>query len=197
MGQSGSGGPSATLPPAGHVSNGSSPYGLEGELITPTRTDALVEWVLRGKKYGDPAAQSTGTLAVGCDLSSMMGTLDVAALRRDQEVLFRDACQIGAATYGASPDPQAASWTYGATIICGEDMSKPDETVDGADATITDGAIRVPNGTLVDSTNRIKLVKRDTETLTVAEYYAVVGTPQRGLSCTVCRVKRITGESEL
>jgi hypothetical protein len=170
---------------------------VEGELITPTRTDALVEWVLRGKKYGDPAAQSTGTLAVGCDLSSMMGTLDVAALRRDQEVLFRDACQIGFPSFGTSHDPQAASWTYGATIICGEDTSRPTETVDGADATITDGTIRVPTGTLVDSTCRIKLTKRDTETLAAPEYYAVVGTPQRGLSCTVCRVKRITWESEL
>lgn len=50
----GAGGPAATLPPAGHVWDGSSPYGVAGELVTPTRTDADPADVRLDTLYGDP-----------------------------------------------------------------------------------------------------------------------------------------------
>ena len=192
----GAGGPAATLPIPGHVWDGAPPYGLEDALQDGTRRDALIEWVLSGKEYGDPADPLVGTLgAVPCGADGVTA-LEVAQTQAAQVLLFRDACKIGFPNYGGA-DPQVSSWTYGAEIKCGEDTSRPTETVDGADVTITDGSIRVPNGTLVDSTCRIQLTKRDLAALATPEYYAVVGAPQRGLSCTVCRVKVITGRGQL
>jgi len=55
---------SVILPTAGETWDGRAQYGIPGSLITPTRVDAIVSKVQSGYKYGDPAAQKTGTLVL-------------------------------------------------------------------------------------------------------------------------------------
>jgi hypothetical protein len=122
---------------------------------------------------------------------------DIVRLKAEAQGMFRDKCKVGVATFADTHDPTALTWTYGTEISCGFDAMPSSETVDGAEATITDAVVRVPVGTAVNADDRIKVTTRNFSALTTAEVYAVVGAPRVGIAATVCKVKRITGESFL
>lgn len=122
---------------------------------------------------------------------------DIVRLKAEAQGMFRDKCKVGVATFSDVHDPTSLAWSYGAELSCGFDASQSDETVDGAEATITDAVIRVPVGTSVNADDRIKITVRNFATLGTPEIYAVVGAPRLGMTALLCNVKRVTGESFL
>jgi hypothetical protein len=122
---------------------------------------------------------------------------DIAKIQAAARGLFRDTCQIGVVTLTDSNDPTAQTWTYGAEMLCGFDASASRETVDGAEATITDGIVRIVPGIAVNPGDRIQVNSRNFAELDTPEVYAVVGAPRAGLAATLCKVLRVTGASSL
>lgn len=113
--------------------------------------------------------------------------------RADAEETFRDKCKIGTRALASGYDPDATTWTYGTEIACGFDAHKPREVSDGSAATISDVTCRIGLGNTISGHDRIQVTERDGTD--VSEYYAVIGTPQRGISCFVLNLRRLTGNS--
>lgn len=120
-------------------------------------------------------------------------TGDYADIRSAAEATFRDKCKIGTSTLSAGTDPDARTWAWGSEIACGFDAAKSREVSDGTGATLTDAVCRLGLANTIAGHNRIQVTERNGAD--VAEYYAIIGEPRRGLSCWVLNLKRLTGNS--
>jgi len=124
-------------------------------------------------------------------------TGEYADLRAAAQAAMRDTCQIGTRSTPTGNDPGAVTWTYATAIPCGLSVMTRGETVDGAQATLTDAVLRLPWGTAITSSNRVKLSTQAGVTLSPAPVYAVQGEPYQHVSNVQVRLARVTGESVL
>lgn len=127
----------------------------------------------------------------------MSVTVDVVKIQAAARGLMRDKCKIGVPTLADANDPTVMTWAYGAEMLCGFDPKPSRETVDGAEATITEATIRVVPGVAVNPKDRIQITMRNFVALATPEIYAVVGAPRVGIAATQCGVLKVTGNSVL
>jgi hypothetical protein len=137
----------------------------------------------------------------------MITTADITNMRSTAESTMLDTCQIGTKSPGSGKSPNVGNWAWGAdgalngSVSCGVNLSKSREVNDGSAVTLTDGLIRIPDGTTdafgnaVSGKHRIKVTHRFSTELDTDEIYAIVGEPSRGISATVCNVTRVVGET--
>jgi head-tail adaptor len=109
---------------------------------------------------------------------------ELAGLRAAQESHMSDTCQVGVRSL--SPDAFGElieTYTYGSSIRCGVGPAPPSETLN-PDATIVrdDRKIRLPSGTAIDATSRVRVTHRLGGLLATPEVYDVQGTPFEGPS---------------
>ena len=87
-----------------------------------------------------------------------------------------DRCKILTKTSPSSTDPEpTSSFSAGSEIRCRFSRTGTREVVDGTAASPVDCEIRVPAGTTVTASDRVRLTKRNGAT--VSEDYAIVGEP--------------------
>ena len=122
---------------------------------------------------------------------------EYADIRTAAQAAMRDTCQTGTRGTPTGNDPGAVSWTYATAIPCGLHVTTKGETVDGAQATVTDAVLRLPWGTVINSSNRVKMITQAGDTLSPSPVYAVQGDPYQHISNVQARLVRVTGESVL
>ena len=119
---------------------------------------------------------------------------EVTALATTQNVWMQDACQIGALTQGVdSAGGPTSIYTYGAETACGVN-THPGRGAQGrfydSDGTYwhADAEIRLPLGTTIAFSSRVRLTKRMGTAVTNVDY-DLLRVPEVGVSCIVlyCR----------
>lgn len=146
---------------------------------------------------------------MGIDFSAWAGTdayppeidrTDEAQRRIDKarsiyDSTLRDLCIIQArgadtGSYGyGSP-----SWTDGSPIACLY-IPKPAEEVEGAEALVIDGEIRLPRSAVITSADRIKLTTLYGLTTGLPQVFEVVQGPYRSHKAQIVMVKLVTDGS--
>lgn len=108
-----------------------------------------------------------------------------------QEWHMNDACQV--LTYSSADDAYnvpVASYTAGSEIACGFGRTGPREALGAAQVPMAEAELRLPTETAVTARDRIRIVKRNGETIT-AEDYEIVGPPWQGPSGMVLKLKKV------
>jgi hypothetical protein len=118
---------------------------------------------------------------------------ELASMRTAQEDHMMDTCQLGTKTESQSPSGHvSASFSYGAGVACGFSPkgSKVSERTDGSPV-FSDASLRLPLGTAIDATDRVKLTHRLGVALNPEEEWDVAGEPARGPSGLVVPLNRV------
>ena len=124
-------------------------------------------------------------------------TGEYAAIRAQALACMRDACKVGVRSAPVSDDPGDVTYTYGAEIACGIEISTRGEVDNGSQVTLTDIVCRLPWGTAIADGSRIQITKQAGATVSTDNVYAVDGAPYGNLACVRARLKRLTGASVL
>lgn len=104
-----------------------------------------------------------------------------------------DLCQLGTKSENQSSSGHVkASFTYGGSTHCGFSAkgSKVAERPDGSPV-FSDASLRLPLGSAVSATGRVKLTHRFGVALSPAEEWDIAGEPARGPSGLVVPLKRV------
>jgi predicted RecA/RadA family phage recombinase len=109
-----------------------------------------------------------------------------------QEVVMHDRCKVGVLAQTADGPYRSDTFTYGDEIACGINQTPAGEASDGSEAGVTGVTCRLPLGTAVTSTSRVRVTKR-CGTDTTDEDYAVEGDPHVGQTCIVVNLQRVHG----
>lgn len=119
---------------------------------------------------------------------------DLATMRATQEVYMQDTCRILVYAAGTADDygeHSAPTYTPGSSIRCGLDQ-RPGFERHGAELTSIeyDGTLRLPVGTTLKETDRIRVTKRFGEDTTDIDY-EISSPVQRGPSGLRVLVKKV------
>ncbi|MCB0106904.1 MAG: hypothetical protein KDE53_13375 [Caldilineaceae bacterium] len=90
-------------------------------------------------------------------------------------------------TYGNS----GSSYIDTSPVICGYKPTGTREVQQGNETVMIDGELRLPIGTTIKSTDRIRLVTRYGEAITPL-LFSVVGQPAQGPSGIVVKLRKVT-----
>lgn len=130
-------------------------------------------------------------------------TGELEALRDTQTGAMLDACQIFDQVEGASDAWGRPEVTYAAResggepieFACGYNPHASREALTPTDVPRADAALRLPIGTTIDATARVKITTRDGEALATPPIYEIVGRPERGRSGLVLALRLVTDGS--
>lgn len=117
---------------------------------------------------------------------------ELADMQATQSGHMMDTCliQVFAAGSVNAWNVPASGYTNGSAIFCGYEAVSGDEMQGETEVVEIDGRFRLPFGTAVKPTDRIKLTHRHGVAVT-AEYYEIVGQARRGPSGLVVDVVRV------
>lgn len=114
---------------------------------------------------------------------------ELANLRATQDGAMLDACYILDATPGATDAwNRPGAPTYAAResggdpveFACGYNPHQGEEAQASGEVVVGDAVLRLPIGTTITSTARVKIVARDGEALASPPTYEIIGRPERG-----------------
>lgn len=122
----------------------------------------------------------------------MLLSKDYTWIRAKQSNSLHDSCKLQTASKSVdSFGQELITYTDGSEIKCGLEM-KPGNEVHGRDKTtvIYDAILRLAHGTAIGEQNKVKITKRNGETLTVPLIFEIVSPPQTGISGIRVLLKR-------
>lgn len=113
-----------------------------------------------------------------------------------QDSAMMDTCQVLVYTEGAANAYNKPAITYpaSAAIRCGWKPATK-EMMQDTQVPAWDGRLRMPIGTVIKNTDRIRLTHRYGVALSPVQNYEIVGNPERGPSGLVLRLKSVTDGS--
>lgn len=125
-------------------------------------------------------------------------TLEMAAMQSAAEDTMMDTCVVQ--TVSTSKDATGypvPSTSDGSAIACGVNVTgrsrgKHERQLDTMLVTKADVLIRVPSGTDISETDKIKVTHRFGVELSTPISYEVVGVPEEGVSATVLPCEKVT-----
>lgn len=107
---------------------------------------------------------------------------------------LQDKCQVGVySTVQNNYGELVPGYTWGSEIKCGFDPTggqerpRPEMT-----PLIVNATVRLPLGTAINTTDRIRITKRYRTTLTTALEFEIIGAPQTGPSGIVLELSEVT-----
>lgn len=118
---------------------------------------------------------------------------ELEGMQAAQEDHMMDACQLGTKTESQSTSGHVSvSFSYSESLACGFSAkgSKVAERPDGSPV-FSDAALRLPLGTAVTATDRVKLTHRFGVALSPEEEWDVAGEPARGPSGIVVPLNKV------
>jgi hypothetical protein len=118
---------------------------------------------------------------------------ELARMQAAQSDHMMDTCRLGTKTESQSTSGHvSASFSYGAGVACGFSPkgSKVAERPDGSPV-FSDASLRLPLGTAVTATDRVKLTHRFGVALSPEEEWDVAGEPARGPSGVVVPLNKV------
>lgn len=126
-----------------------------------------------------------------------ISTAETARMRAASNGSMRDTCKLGVLTETADGAYTNASVSWGATIACGLQAVTSATGSGGSEAndsqTPTNQAVlRLPVGTVVDQTSRVRVYSKAGFALPTPQEYAVIGAPQYGSAHIVLNLRAIT-----
>jgi hypothetical protein len=104
-------------------------------------------------------------------------------MRSAQDGAMQDVCRVGA--YQAADDAYnlpTPTYVYGIEVICGLELMRPAEEHASGEVPVIDAVLRLPIGTTIKETDRIRIEERFNEALTTAQVYEIEGPVRRGPS---------------
>lgn len=116
---------------------------------------------------------------------------ELAQLQAAAEASMMCTCQRGVYTEGSEDDygsPQI-TWVFGASSVCGFDAKRSREVLSEGEVVVTDGELRMPIATTIDSRDHFKITHRYGAELATQPVYEVIGLPMRGPSGLVLNLK--------
>ena len=123
---------------------------------------------------------------------------ELACMANTAEGTFFDRCKFGIATppdFGE--DPGDISYAWSDEVACGFKPGIQWEVKDGTQAPMYDALLRVSLDQGVDYIDRVEITKRYGVALVTPEFYTIEGSPARGVSAKVLKLKLIAGVSAL
>lgn len=105
---------------------------------------------------------------------------------------MHDTCKIGVASTSTDGPYTVQSYTWGSEIACGFNPNPGGESADGAESGVNVAEIRLPHGTTVTSTSRVRITHRSGAAVTEQDW-AVDGDPHVGPTGIVVALKAIHG----
>lgn len=119
---------------------------------------------------------------------------ELSGFRRTQAAAMMDTCTILSHSSGAANayGKPADSYVEGVPGPCGYKPRSIREVQQGNETVVIDAELRLPIGTVIKSTDRIRLIKRYGETLATPLLFAVAGQPAQGPSGLVVSLRRVT-----
>ena len=122
---------------------------------------------------------------------------ELSRMRTTQDSAMQDVCRIGVYqenrdTYG-NPDTSSPEdlWHYGEEQACGLEHVRPRETQGSGDVPVIDARLRLPIGTTVGDTDRIRVEQRYGEALDAAQVFEIEGPVRRGPSGLVLGLRLV------
>jgi hypothetical protein len=119
-------------------------------------------------------------------------------MRAAQEAVMMDACvrlAYGAPTTDTYNLPES-QYTPQSPIACGFDPTASKEVMSEGQVVVTDGQMRLPVGTTVDSRDRFQVTHRHGEALASPPTFELIGDPERGPSGLVLNLRLVTDGSD-
>jgi hypothetical protein len=127
------------------------------------------------------------------ELASMQATQKSAMM---DECLIISKADLGTDPYGMPVESYPDTGGEGTTSVCGLNMDPKGEAMGDTQVSLIDARLRLPIGTEISRTDRIRITKRFGLSLEDTLLFKVMGEPRRGPSGLVVDLKRVTtGES--
>ena len=104
-------------------------------------------------------------------------------MRSTQDGAMQDVCRVGA--YQATDDGYnnpTPTYVYGEEVTCGLDLLRADEQHASGEVPVITAILRLPIGTTVKETDRIRIEQRYNEDLTTPQVFEIEGPIDRGPS---------------
>ena len=108
---------------------------------------------------------------------------------------MRDRCKVLSHTSASNGPSPISSFAVGSEIRCRYSRTDSREVVDGSQMAPSNVEIRVPSGTTITGSDRIRMTQLDGAAVT--QDYAIVGEPFTTLGQLVCDCQLVTGGSAL
>lgn len=124
----------------------------------------------------------------------MLSATDLAQMQQAQIITMLDTCAVltrGETSVNSFGLPDVR-YVEGGPIACGFNPQNTRNVLVGTNLAVTDGAFRLPIGTVINTNDRIKLVRRYGNALATTQIYDVVGAPIQGPSAIVVYVRLAT-----
>lgn len=120
----------------------------------------------------------------------------LARMQATQQAHMPDACVIEHFTSGAAQDEHGKvldDYVAGYTGPCGINFPAARyEALNGTSEPLVDARLRLPLGTVVNSTDRVRITHRFGVPELTPQTYEIVGSPGPGPSGLICKVRRVT-----
>lgn len=122
-------------------------------------------------------------------------TTELARMRAAQNSAMQDTCKIGvySATDDAYNNPAEAYDYSGDPVACGVEHVAPDELQGTGQVPDIDVRLRLPVGTAVKPTDRVRITHRYGEDV-IDQDYAIVGPAKCGPTGLVLELRKVTDE---
>lgn len=120
---------------------------------------------------------------------------DLAMMQVTQQAHMMDTCRL--LTFGTGPvDEYGVTrplYTEGGDLACGFYFGSGRRAeATGSQVPLSDAVLRLPLGTAIKQTDRVRLIARFGIALTIPENFEVVGQPMQGPSGLTVRINRVT-----